>query len=266
MVRTNDNLTKAGSGNSIATTSKRRKTKPKKRTSYSFFVLLVTVIGTVLISLFTPIFNISAISVTGNSKLKTEDIITASGLRYGTNIFRTKMSGAAKVLKSIPYVEEISVSRSLPGTVKINITERKPVGYVRFMGSYICLDGNGYVLEVLPNIGEQKLPVITGITFNQFNLGEKLTVDSEQKLELIVSCVKEIIQQDMLEVVSEINVEDIDNVHLKINGQMQVVVGDGLRLSYKMNFLKQVVNDLGEDKKGYVDLRNEGRVTYRANP
>jgi hypothetical protein len=36
-------------------------------------------------------------------------------------------------------------------------------------------------------------------------------------------------------------------------------------MNYKVNFLKQILDELQDGEKGYVDLSNEDRATFRPN-
>ncbi|WHH58894.1 FtsQ-type POTRA domain-containing protein [Petroclostridium sp. X23] len=243
------------SGNFITTTQYNQKPdRKKRRTSRKFFVIILLVIAIVLASFFSPIFNISDIKVAGTERISAEDIIVASGIEKGMNIFQGDLTKAKRSISQMPYVDSIKISRVLPNKIKINIEERKPVGYIPFMGSYIFIDGKGNVLEVVSQLENNSLPVIMGLKFSQFKLGEKIKVDEENKLQIVVSCVQEIISNKLLDKVVRIDVHDINSIRLNIENRVDVNVGDEFGLRYKMNFLNAILTQIEPKKRGFIDL------------
>ncbi|MBZ4644978.1 MAG: cell division protein FtsQ [Petroclostridium sp.] len=256
-------LMRNSSGNFITTTEMNKRVRYKKRTSRKFFGLLLLLIGVLLISLFLPVFNIAAIDVKGNDRVSAQDIIDASGIEKGINIFRADLVKAKTNIRKIPYIDSVKISRVFPNSITITVVERKPVGYIPFMGSYIFIDQKGNVLEVVPEVKDKILPVIVGLKFNEFKLGEVIKVDEEKKLEIIVDCVREIINNKLLDQISHIDVHDVDNIQLNVRKQIIVTLGDSQKIGYKMSFLKEILNELKNGEKGYIDLRNVDRVTFR---
>ena len=253
-----------GSGNLITTTEIRRKRRAKKRTGPYWFVIILLLIGIVLVSLFSPFFDVQTIVVEGNHKIMPETLVNISTVAKGTNIFRINKQRAERNILNMPYVESVEIIRKFPNTVVIQIEERKPVGYIPFMGSKICIDQKGNVLEVISSDIESEqlpLPIITGLKFNEFKLGEPLKIDDIDKFNVILSCVKEIMNHDLLGKISEINIYDINNIKMTIHDQFEVLLGDSQKLNYKFSFLEEILNRLG-DEKGIIDLTNGERASF----
>ncbi|MDK2798876.1 MAG: cell division protein FtsQ [Clostridiales bacterium] len=258
-------LIHSSSGNFITTTENKEKNRRKKRTSRSFLAILLLIMAIVLTSLFSPFFNIININVKGNKTIDSQSIIDASGIEKGINIFRVNIGEAKQNICQIPYIDSVKINRNLPSRITITVIERKPVGYIPFMGSYILIDRKGNVLEVVSQLTNKNLPIIRGLKFNEFKLGETIQVDQEKKLAVIVSCMKEIINYQLLQQVSQIDVHDINSIQLTIEDRIKVNLGDSLKMNYKVNFLKQILDELQDGEKGYVDLSNEDRATFRPN-
>lgn len=65
--------------------------------------------------------------------------------------------------------------------------------------------------------------------------------------------------------VNEIDVSNADAIILKLNqGKLTVLVGDSKNLTYKMDYMSEILNQLGESPKGYLDLTAKD-ATYRLN-
>ncbi|MGE4284976.1 MAG: cell division protein FtsQ/DivIB [Clostridia bacterium] len=251
---------KYGSGNSITTTHDHRNVSKKKRTSHYFFIIVLLVMAIVLTSLFTPLFNITNIKIEGMEKVTQQVILDVSGIEKDMNIFHINLNTVRNHIGGIPYIDSVKIKRKLPNTVIITIVERKPVGCIPFMGSYIFIDAKGNVLEVASQIENQDIPIINGLKFNEFKMGERIKVDEENKLDIIVSCVKELINSNLLDKTGLIDVHDVDNIQLNIEGRIVVNMGDVSRMRHKMEFLVAILNEIKSEQKGFIDLSVEKPV------
>ena len=81
----------------------------KRRRIFVLSILLLIIL--LCVCLFTPVFGISDISVTGNTLLASEDIIAASGIEKGENVFRISGKKAARKLSKLAYVEGAKIKR-----------------------------------------------------------------------------------------------------------------------------------------------------------
>ena len=61
----------------------------------------------------------------------------------------------------------------------ISLTERKVRAYVPYMGSYLYIDEFGRVLEINSQMSSA-LPVVTGLKFDTFMLGEKINAENNE--------------------------------------------------------------------------------------
>ena len=83
-----------------------------------FFLVVVATIF--VMSVF---FRITNIQVEGNSHYTDEEIIRAIDIEEGDNLFFfDRFAALSRVFAKLPYVEEVSVERSLPNKVIITVT------------------------------------------------------------------------------------------------------------------------------------------------
>jgi cell division protein FtsQ len=69
-------------------------------------------------------------------------------------------------LEQIPWIEHATVMRMLPDQIRISVTERKPIAFVREGSQVALVDSNGVVLTEPPAMMAQhhySFPVVTGI-------------------------------------------------------------------------------------------------------
>ena len=144
-----------------------------------FFVAFIGIVALALwLTFFTlPVFNIKSIEISGNENLSKEQIESMLNTKVGNNIFAFNKTKALKNIKSNNYVEEVSIHRKLPSTITVNIKEYKLRAYVPYMGSYLYINDYGRILDTQKTFKKQ-LPVVEGLKFNQFTLGEVLQVDN----------------------------------------------------------------------------------------
>lgn len=120
--------------------------KPSARTaliSGGILVLLIAIL--VGVALWSPLCAIRTITVEGLKHSNREDIIEASGLQEGDNLLRIDSTRAAQGVASLPWTRSVTVSRDLPSTAVIRITERKAPLYREEQGSAWLIDENGDV-------------------------------------------------------------------------------------------------------------------------
>ena len=108
----------------------------------------------------------SNIQATGLSQVSRSELLPVFGEDIGRNIFFVPLAERRKQLEQIPWIEHATVMRLLPDQIRISITERKPVAFVR-QGSQVGLvDANGVLLAEPPAMMAQhhySFPVVTGI-------------------------------------------------------------------------------------------------------
>ncbi len=112
----------------------------------------------------------SAIEIEGNSHLTKAQLLSIFGGDVERNIFTISLAERKAQLERLPWVEHATVMRLLPDRMRVSITERTPVAFVR-QGSHIGLvDGNGVLLDMptdVPANTHYSFPVVTGISASE---------------------------------------------------------------------------------------------------
>ena len=75
-------------------------------------------------------YKLTSIEVQTDGTLQREQILSVAELREGENIFRVNLGRVHERLQELPQVDEVEVTRKLPGEVDIRIVERKPIGWI----------------------------------------------------------------------------------------------------------------------------------------
>jgi cell division protein FtsQ len=111
----------------------------------------------------------SAIQSTGNTHVSRAQLLSVFGEDVERNIFNIPLGQRRAELESLPWVQHATVMRLLPNRIRIQITERTPVAFVR-QGSQIgMVDASGVLLDMpadAPGNTNYSFPVVTGISAN----------------------------------------------------------------------------------------------------
>ena len=106
-------------------------------------VLLAVVI--VAVAYLFPILSVSSIKVNGTVHADVNAIRDESGISEGDNMLRVDTARVASNVSQVPWVDKVTVSRSWPTAVKIDVVENVPVGYVMDGSTPLVVNAEGRV-------------------------------------------------------------------------------------------------------------------------
>ena len=111
--------------------NKRKRRRRKGRFGLLFKALCFVALAGALVFGATVFFQVETVAVTGNARYKQEEIVAAAGIQTGDNLYRlNKNEIYRQVLQKLPYIESISIRRSLPSTIVIDVTEWDAVAQI----------------------------------------------------------------------------------------------------------------------------------------
>ncbi len=105
-------------------------------------------------------FAITDIEVTGNSQVKTADILEVCGIRKGENSLLVNVHKAEQKLVDNPWIENVSIRRSLPGTFTITVKERVPLFCARKENTLYYVNAKGEIIAPVSTNNFRSLPVL----------------------------------------------------------------------------------------------------------
>lgn len=150
-------------------------------------VLFTIIILCLLVCVLYFTFHIDTVKVEG-TKIYTEEEIKAS-------VFTWKFLDNGLILRlydkffktgQLPFVEDIDIYYEDRNTVILYVYDKTVSGCIKYMGQYVYFDKEGRVLESLPR-RRQDVPVVTGIKFGDFSIGEKFKVEDETLFDAIMN-------------------------------------------------------------------------------
>ena len=233
-------------------TNKEVRRKRKKILNRKKITIIFSVLFCAVLFMLSPVFTIKNIEITSMDKYSKDEICEMLNLKAGTNMFLFNRFAASKILKNNYYVEDYNISYKFPDTVKIDIKERKVRGYVPYMGSYLYIDEYGRVLEINSEMSSA-LPVVEGLKFDTFSLGEKINAENKEAFEIMVNIAQLMNKYELLDIVVKIDVSDTSKVMAYVNN-IEVNLGDMSNGDQKIRTMAEVVKNLGQNDRGVLDL------------
>jgi cell division protein FtsQ len=153
------------------------------------------------------------ISIEGNRFVPREAIVEKFSADMGHSVVRVPLGERRKAIETLPWVEQARVQRVLPNRIRVGITERTPVAFLRTTSDLALVDAHGMIFE-RPVEGEFRFPVVSGI-------GESMPLDQrEQRMKTYVQFLKEIelTQPGADDRVSEVDISDASDVRATLTG------------------------------------------------
>ncbi|HEY2139725.1 MAG TPA: FtsQ-type POTRA domain-containing protein [Chthoniobacterales bacterium] len=143
-----------------------------------------------------PDYRLSQIETQTDGTLQRDQILKATDLREGGNIFGVNLGQVRDRLQQLPQVDEVQVTRKLPGEIDIRITERKPIAWITsdkqisdpFASDVAFLvDARGVLMKEKKLLPEYLgLPLITGCTSESLEPGKTVeSFEAKAALELL---------------------------------------------------------------------------------
>jgi cell division protein FtsQ len=109
-----------------------------------------------------PRFTVTEVAVTGASRLRPEDVVAASGIGPGTNLFRLDRATVVARLEALPLIRRADMVRRFPNQVTLAVEERRPFTLAH-AGRLHWIDEQGVNLGPETRAVAPRAPVITGL-------------------------------------------------------------------------------------------------------
>jgi cell division protein FtsQ len=166
-------------------------------------------------------FAVREISIVGHARLTREEVMQWAGVRPGTSIWDAVPGPVAVRLRGHAWIEHASVRRTFPGSVRIELRERKPAAIARLQQLHY-VDDQGHILGALRDADSTDFPFITGL--EEENAGNFAPVALQRAALVLRRCA----ETGWLESVSEIHVERRRGVTLfPLHTAVPIILGWG---------------------------------------
>ena len=242
-----------------------RKRKMRKNIFMFFMAVAVLCIGLVLV--FSLFFKINTISVKGDNVYSDKMVTEKSGIEFGSNLFRVSQTKISeKLSKDLPYIEEVTLERKLPDTLIINVKATREVAAIASKGGFVLIDKTGKVLDKDASILRENVAMLSNVKATEIIEGEKITLTNQEKTDAVLSLL-EAIDKCGLDLITEINVKNINDIKIKYDDRITFEIGSLTNVETKLARGKAALekeNEINAYSKGTLDLKTEPYVYFKA--
>ncbi len=210
-------------------------------------------------------YTVSNVYVEDNVHYTDEEIkaIVMQG-RWGNNSKYLAFKYKNREIDNIPFVDAIDVDVLSDDTIRIRVFEKPVIGYVRYLGSNMYFDKDGYVVESNDTI-TVGVPLVTGIVFDHMALGEKLQIENEKAFDMILLLKNILDKGDEPLYADKINISSRNELTVYFGG-IEVSLGDDMatledRITQLRGILKKYEGQAGSLQM--TTYNGEGRYSFR---
>lgn len=218
---------------------------PKKRSGRRIakgILFMLATSAVLFLMVYTPLFTLREVKMIGAVYLTPDDILRVGGIYYGEPLFQLETDDIVNRLRNDLRIEEVTVRRSLPSTLEVELRERKPVATIICDYGYLDLDRNGKIIDSYKTIKGMPIPMITGAVVKDRYIGDDVDDEMVKKILYYLQQMNE----ESLNKISEVAVvaEDYVVAYTDMARAVQIRIGKLERLEEKARLTENFLKDL----------------------
>src|ERR1700756_2333510 len=105
------------------------------------------------------------IEVSGNHIVSREAVLQQFVRDRGRSVLRVPLDARRSALEEISWIESATVQRILPNRIRVDLTERTPIAFLRNGTELALIDAHGVILD-RPRGEDLQFPIVTGLSEN----------------------------------------------------------------------------------------------------
>jgi cell division protein FtsQ len=141
------------------------------------FVLVVEIVFHLLVAPRLVVRNLEIVT-DSTLGLDRDSLLTIAELGSDPFFFAVDVAAIASRLQSYPLIKSAAVERVFPDTLRIHVTGRKPLALALVNSGAstipVAFDAEGVVFQIGMSVEELDLPVVSGLTFSDVRLGQRI--------------------------------------------------------------------------------------------
>lgn len=222
-----------------------RSEAPRRRRTVLWALLVVTVVaGGALAVLSSPILDIDSVVVTGVAGERAAAVRVASGVEKGDPILTLWPGRAAARVRKLPWVADATVVRDLPGSVRIDVVPRVPVGWAQAGSRVLLVDGRSRVIERL-DAAPPGVPELVGV-------GDLARVGGEIAPRSLAAAAADL-GSELRQRIATVTLDD-GELSAQVASGPRLTFGTPGRMAAKARVASAVLASLGATAVAYVDV------------
>jgi len=238
----------------------------RKKRSALFAPLSFLLICAALAFALSVFFRVSVIQVEGAVSYTDEEIIEASGIEKGDNLFLVNRSAAiSRLFSKLPYVEQASIDRKMPNQIVIHVSESSALAYVSNEDGRWVISRSGKVLfKATDGTDLYNLIQIQGLEPLMPSEGETISAGSGEslKVQYLTDLLTLLEEKGMADDVTRLDLSNAASPSFRYQGRFTVKLGRNENLDYKLELLLSAVSQLTSSDSGTIDLSVDRKAHF----
>lgn len=230
----------------------------KKRKHSAFYAPIAFVlVCAALVFVMSVFFRVSSVDVEGNSFYTTEEVVEASGVQEGDNLFFiNRFTAASRIFSKLPYIESVSIERKMPNSIVISVDESEAIAYIRSEDGLWAIDRNCKLLSEVDAEDAVALLRIDGLTALSPAEGDMLLCSngSEDTRDFLSAILKQINALGLRQNITYIDMSDVNCPEFDYTSRFTVRLGANENIPYKFQLMISAAAGLQAGDSGILDL------------
>lgn len=229
----------------------------------SFVLICISIV--VAMSIF---FRVQTVEVEGNEDYTDAQIVEATGIDAGDNLFFLNRIGAvSRMMARLPYIQEATISRVLPDKVVISVKESSAVATVSSGTSAWMIDRNCKLMTAVTESEALGLIPIEGVTAILPGVGNEIQVEEgdEAKVAYLKEILLEIEVRGLQSRITDLDISDVTNPTFTLDERFHVKLGEQSDTIRKFGVLLSAASQLQPGDMGTIDLSLDDKAHFLQN-
>lgn len=201
-------------------------------------------------------FKVNTIEIQGNTVYSAEQIEEASQIRRGDNLLTVNKALAVGNIKAaLPYVEDVSIARSMPDGIIIRVRE-STISFAVMTDTNTCwlIGPSGKALERIEPAAFNEYPHINGLLISGPAAGESVASPTPTALSAALDVMQALDGTGLLEHIASIDVEKEYDIVIRYDDRYEIKLGGTDDMAYKIRYLQSILGQLSDFQAGTIDL------------
>ena len=238
--------------------------KKKRRSALYAPLAFLLICGAIAFAL-SIFFRVSEIETDGDSRYTAEEIIEASGIEKGDNLFFiNRFKSMSRIRSKLTYADDVQINCSMPNRVTITVNDTEAIAYIENENRFWHIDANCKLLEVGGSAEAAHLIGVSGITPLAPAVGDELSVGADEsgKKEYLSELLGAMEAKEMADKVGSIDLSSTVNAVFDYDGRFEVKLGRDENIEYKLELLLSAVEQLPGNNSGTIDLSIDKKAHF----
>ncbi|MBQ4288818.1 MAG: cell division protein FtsQ/DivIB [Clostridia bacterium] len=210
------------------------------------------------------VMRIRVMNFNGLTLMTPEEMKGMTGVAQNESFFSIRRDRIKANIEADPHFLVDEIKYRFPSNLDVTIRERYNEACIAAGDVYVYFDREGTVLEVLDKAEGAKAPVVDGIEFSEYEVGQSLVSDEKTKFNSLKELLSEIVTTKTFGQIVRIDMSDINRLTMYLESGTKVFLGQNHELHEKIAWLDSIVETITKEgyRKGEINLSSAVMPVY----